>query len=357
MSTATTSTRFHEATTAIPAGWYYCADSSELAPGQVVRKELFGQALALWRTESGVVHITDATCPHMGSDLGKLGKVRGENLQCFSHRHEYDGQGDCVKTPRALPCRTRQVLYSFPVHEIGGFVLAWYHPRRMPPSFRIPDEVFDATAKGAFVKSQYEFDCPVKTINEDNFDVGHLFNWHELKEVKSTLPAVDGPTISVVHDFTRHSILMKRPLPPPLHVLTREIVSRYGSTLYGHGLTYSFIDLPAFDFGVQDFIWATPISATRTLYTTFVRRKLPTGARTLRQRVIDTIVHPILFPMFILRLRAEHRHEGHGFWENQRRLEDPNITEEERRMLGPYWEWCRQFDDLGPVRLQTLAAE
>jgi cholesterol 7-desaturase len=323
----------------IPSGWYYCADSSEIAPGAVVRKELFGGALALWRTESGAMRISDATCPHLGSDLGKLGRVRGEHLQCFSHRHEYDGEGSCVKTPRALPCRTEKVLRSWPVHEVGGFVLAWYDAERRAPTWRIPDAIFDTAGTGGFVKSQFVFDCSVETINEDNFDVGHLYNWHELQEVKSTLPAVDGHTISVTHDFKRHSVLFKKKVP----LLGREIVSRYGSTLYGHGLTYSFIDLPAFGFSTQDFIWPTPITATRTLYTTFLRRRLPSGPRTLRARVRDAVFHPILFPMFVWRLRGEHRHEGHGYWENQTRLAAPNVTAEERRMLEPYWDWCRQF--------------
>ena len=69
----------------LPSGWYYAADSTEVAAGQVVRKELFGQALALWRTERGDLNVSDATCPHMGSDLTRLGKVKGEHLQCFAH--------------------------------------------------------------------------------------------------------------------------------------------------------------------------------------------------------------------------------------------------------------------------------
>ena len=30
-------------------------------------------------------------------------------------------------------------------------------------------------------------------------------------------------------------------------------------------------------------------------------------------------------------------------WENQTPLAAPNVTTEERRMLEPYWDWCRQF--------------
>jgi phenylpropionate dioxygenase-like ring-hydroxylating dioxygenase large terminal subunit len=328
----------------IPSGWYYVADTTEVARGAVVRKDLLGTRLALWRTESGALHVTDATCPHMGSDLTKLGKVKGEHLQCFSHRHEYDGAGSCVKTPRALPCKTERVLASWPVHEVAGFVLAWYDAQRRAPTWRIPDAVFDGASTGGFVKSQFFFDCSVETINEDNFDVGHLYNWHELTEVKSTLPVVDGHTISVTHDFKRHSVLFKHKAAARVPILGSEIVSRYGSTLYGPGLTYSHIDLPAFDFSTQDFIWPTPVTATRTMYTTFLRRRLPTGKRTLRQRLVDTIVHPVLFPAFVWRLRGEHRHEGHGFWENQTRLAAPNVTVEEKKMLEPYWTWCKQFE-------------
>jgi phenylpropionate dioxygenase-like ring-hydroxylating dioxygenase large terminal subunit len=341
--------------TAIPSGWYYVADSSEIRRGQVVRKELFGSAVAIWRTASGAVHVSDVTCPHLGTDLGVHGKVVGEHLQCFSHRFEYDGDGNCARNPRSTPCRTRNVLPIYPVHEIAGFVLAWYDAGRRAPTWRIPDAVFDSAGKGRFVKSQYAFDCSVETINEDNFDVGHLYNWHELSRVDSTLPTVDGPTISVVHDFERHSIVWKKPLPRPFNFLSRKIVSRYGSTLYGHGLTYSFIDLPAFEFSTQDFIWPTPISATRTLYTTFLRRNLPTGPRTLGQKLFDTVAGTLLFPAFVWRLRGEHRHEGHGYWEHQRPVVRPIITADERKMLEPYWEWCRQFDpERAPVRLYQL---
>jgi hypothetical protein len=212
-------------------------------------------------------------------------------------------------------------------------VLAWYDAHGRAPTWRIPDALFDATGKGGWLKSQYAFDCSVTTINEDNFDVGHLFNWHELTEVRSTKPVVEGTKISVTHAFKRHSVLFKSKVP----LLSREIVSKYGSTLHGPGFTESFIELPAFDFHVDYFIWPTPITTTRTLYTTFLRRTIPA-----RKKLIHAL-HPVLLPAFLIRLRGEHRHEGHGFWENQTRLAEPNVTSEERTMLEPYWDWCKQF--------------
>ena len=101
----------------IPSGWYFCAESSEVKAGEVIAKALFGKNLILWRTESGVLQISDAVCPHLGSDLGKLGKVRGEHLQCFSHKYTYNSDGDCVSTGfKTLPCRNKKALRHLPVH-------------------------------------------------------------------------------------------------------------------------------------------------------------------------------------------------------------------------------------------------
>jgi len=333
----------------IPSSWYYCADSSEIAPGHVIRRKFFGQDLAFWRTESGILHVSHSVCPHRGSDLVQLGSVKGETLQCFSHDYTFNGDGDCVETGQgSLPCQSKDALRQFPVHEIGTFVLVWFDIDGEEPTWKIPDHIFSFDRKGPFVKSQFEFRCAVETINEDNFDVGHLYKWHELSTVDSTIPKVDGHTISVVHDFKRHSILFDHALPGPLRHLPQEISSRYGSTLYGHGLTFSFIDLDAFDFHVQDFIFATPINTTKTLYTTFLRRVLPATKETTRAGLLRRLLHPILFRMFVYRLRREHLYEGHQFWENQHRVENPIITDGEREMLEPYWEWCRQFKGSPP---------
>ena len=82
----------------IPSSWYFCLESSEIRPNQVLGRTFFGQELVFWRTESGILHCSTAACPHRGSDLSKLGRVQGENLECFSHRYQHDAKGDCVKT-------------------------------------------------------------------------------------------------------------------------------------------------------------------------------------------------------------------------------------------------------------------
>lgn len=330
----------------IPSGWYFAAESKQVKKGQVLRMALFGKVLVLWRTESGTLFISDAVCPHLGSDLGKLGKVVGENLQCFSHGYTYNGAGDCVATAaKTLPCRHKSVMNQSPVHEIGGFILAWHDANGLPPAWRIPDHVFDdAGTTVKYVRSDFEFEVPVETLNEDNFDVGHLYTWHNVTDVRTRPIQVDGPTISIAHDFHRHSILFEKPLPKPLSFLARPIDSQYSSTLYGHGLTASYIHI--FNLGVhlQDMIWVTPLSPTRIKYTTFLRRVLPTGNRSLLQKLSDIFLQPIIFRFSVYRLRQEHRLEGQGFWENQSPVKNPILTEQEQALIYPYRQWCKQFE-------------
>jgi phenylpropionate dioxygenase-like ring-hydroxylating dioxygenase large terminal subunit len=283
--------------------------------------------------------MSHAVCPHLGSDLGKLGKVRGENLQCFSHDYTYNSNGDCIATgQKTLPTCHKKVLRNFPLKEINGFVIAWYDSNYGEPTWHIPSEIFTINSKD-YVSSTFTFNVPIEIINEDNFDVGHLYKWHNVYDVKTTPVEINAEKISISHAFNRHSIFFQKTLPYPLSLLSREINSRYSSTLYGHGLTNSFIDIFNLRINLQDLIWCTPISENQTLYTTFVRLLNPKEKLYPWQKLFRRLI----FATCVWRLRQEHKHEGHGFWEHQTRVENPILTEAEHKLITPYRNWCKQF--------------
>lgn len=322
----------------IPKGWYFCAESSEIRPKQVVAKKLFGEQVILWRTASGVIHMSLATCPHLGSNLGKLGSVHGETLRCFSHDYTYNGKGDCVSTGfKVLPQCHKNVLKSYPVQELNGFILAWYAADHSEPNWHIPAELMLANTN--YARSDFIFKVPIETINEDNFDVGHLYKWHNVYDVRTTPVQKDKHIISISHSFKRHSIIFNKPLKPPFRFLMKEVNSRYSSTLYGHGLTDSYIDIFNLGIHLQDLIWCTPIDKTHTMYTTFVRLT----KESQKYSIFSKIISKIIFRACVWRLRQEHKTEGHQFWENQTKMESPILTDKERELIGPYREWCLQF--------------
>lgn len=81
--------------------------------------------MALYKTESGHIHLVRDICPHRGVPLTK-GWVKGEHIVCPYHGLEYNAQGKCTKIP-AQPNLTkisdRFSLTKFPV--IQKFGLVW----------------------------------------------------------------------------------------------------------------------------------------------------------------------------------------------------------------------------------------
>jgi len=84
-----------------PTGWYMVEHSKDLAVNQVKPLEYFGKQLVLFRTQTGVAHLLDAYCPHMGAHLGYGGKIDGDIIRCPFHAWEFAGDGICQKVPYA----------------------------------------------------------------------------------------------------------------------------------------------------------------------------------------------------------------------------------------------------------------
>ena len=103
--------------------WYPVARIQDVStqPQQVT---LLDVKLALYKTESGDIHLVRDICPHRGVPLTK-GWVSGENLVCPYHGLHYNGQGKCIKIP-AQPELTniseRFSLTKFPVVEKYGLI-------------------------------------------------------------------------------------------------------------------------------------------------------------------------------------------------------------------------------------------
>lgn len=86
--------------TPFPRGWYLVATSAEVPKGGVRPVKLMGRELVVFRTEDGVVHITNAHCPHMGVHLGHGGQIRGGCIRCPFHGWEFRASdGQCERIP------------------------------------------------------------------------------------------------------------------------------------------------------------------------------------------------------------------------------------------------------------------
>lgn len=168
--------RFPDAA-AVPA-WHLVARSSELRRGQALARNLLGNEIALFRTQSGIAHALSAHCSHAGTHLA-YGKVVGEHLRCPMHHWEYDGAGICRQIParHAIPERACQQSYPL-VEQLGGLFLyqspTSREPECEPPGFSVPEAEL-CVGHGRTVRLR----CPWYAVAANAYDMRHLLTVHD----------------------------------------------------------------------------------------------------------------------------------------------------------------------------------
>ena len=103
--------------------WYVAALSVELDTKPLSR-QILGEHVALFRSESGRVVAFADQCPHRGYPLS-LGSVVGEELVCGYHGFTFDCGGVCVAIPGQDRIPGRANVRSYPVVEQGIWVWIW----------------------------------------------------------------------------------------------------------------------------------------------------------------------------------------------------------------------------------------
>jgi vanillate O-demethylase monooxygenase subunit len=103
--------------------WYVAALSIEL-DARPLSRQILGEHVALFRSESGQVVAFADQCPHRGYPLS-LGTVVGEELVCGYHGFTFDCGGVCVAIPGQDRIPGRANVRSYPVVEQGIWVWIW----------------------------------------------------------------------------------------------------------------------------------------------------------------------------------------------------------------------------------------
>ncbi|CAN7993100.1 unnamed protein product, partial [Ixodes hexagonus] len=192
-----------------PNGWIPVLESSRLANGAVERLDVMGLQLVAFRTEDGVAHIMDAYCPHLGANLGVMGRVVGDCIECPFHGWRFRGKdGACTHVPYAakgeLPEFVKAKTWS--CREIMGLLFVWYHAEDESPSWEIPEDIltteYEPCATGSF---DHVVHCHIQDIAENGSDLGHFNQIHQASSL------VDGQEYSKNHGeswkgqmFTHH---------------------------------------------------------------------------------------------------------------------------------------------------------
>lgn len=103
--------------------WYVAALSAELETKPLSR-QILGEHIAIYRTESGEAVALADQCPHRGYPLS-LGTVVGERLVCGYHGFTFDCSGTCVAVPGQDRIPGRADVRRYVLVEQGLWVWVW----------------------------------------------------------------------------------------------------------------------------------------------------------------------------------------------------------------------------------------
>jgi aminopyrrolnitrin oxygenase len=160
---------------AYPASWYLFGLARDLRRGPV-SKTMLGRRLVAYRTASGRAIVMEASCAHLGADLGG-GCVVGESIQCPFHGWRYGPEGRCnhIPTTTDVPRFARQTCY--PAVERHGLVFFFNGPE---PLFPLPfffGEDADALVAGR--PFQFVAGCSWYMVAAHAFDLQHFASVHD----------------------------------------------------------------------------------------------------------------------------------------------------------------------------------
>jgi 3-ketosteroid 9alpha-monooxygenase subunit A len=184
---------------AFPNGWFQVAYSDELKPGGVMPLSYFGRELVLFRTSDGKANVLDAYCAHLGAHLGYGGKVEGDSITCPFHAWRFDGCGGCTTVPYAKKIPPKAKMRAWPVNEVNGLILVWYHADDAPPSFEIPSlpEVGNDDWT-AYERRRWTIRTRHQEMAENAVDSAHFHYLHGTSNMPSSRAEAEGPILHVI---------------------------------------------------------------------------------------------------------------------------------------------------------------
>lgn len=152
-----------------PQSWYAVAFSDELAPGALLTRRLAGGDIIVFRTQGGVVGVSDPFCPHLGAHLGVGGTVEGETLHCPFHGFRFATTGACVATGYGTRPPPRARLRMWRCREVNEIIFVWYDPAGGMPHWEPPP--LDTRGWTPLIHTTFDLRDHVQETVENSVDI------------------------------------------------------------------------------------------------------------------------------------------------------------------------------------------
>jgi phenylpropionate dioxygenase-like ring-hydroxylating dioxygenase large terminal subunit len=210
-----------------PSGWFLVCPAHELPMGATKAFVCDGRELVAFRGWDNTVRVLDAHCPHLGTHLGRGGRVVGDRLECPFHGWQLNGQGQCAHIPYASKIPPGAQVRSWPVREANGLVMMYYDREGRPPAWDLP--VLDEYGAPDWTPFKLGPRAVLRThpqeLMENGVDTAHLGFLHrrQVREVRTDALEVKGPLLihralqSYTHPLLRALGISLPPGPLTLH--------------------------------------------------------------------------------------------------------------------------------------------
>jgi 3-ketosteroid 9alpha-monooxygenase subunit A len=182
-----------------PNGWFQFAYADELQPGQVLPLSYFGRELVAFRAADGTPGLLDAFCPHLGAHLGYGGRVEGQSIVCPFHAWKFDACGNCTDVPYAKKIPPKAKMRTWPVREVNGLLMVWFHADEQPPSWEVPaiPEYGDAEWT-PYEKRRWKIKTRNQEMAENSVDSAHFHFVHGTQNMPQSKAAAEGHILRVI---------------------------------------------------------------------------------------------------------------------------------------------------------------
>lgn len=270
------------------------ADSDELPRGAVKPVKALGRDLVVFRGDNGEAHVTSAYCPHLGAHLGYGGKVVGNHIRCPFHGWEFDGtSGKCMKAAHGDPVPPKAAVRRWPVQEIDGLVLVWFHEAGEDPDWEVSAQPDFDLSWSPWRKRTWEFKARIQDVGENDADISHSPVMHFMTDDLPELEMeTNGPHCKWKMKMRARREAFGLPDIPwaldllrvPTHIDSRIEVWRSGFSL---GLIRQWSTLPGnFQLRSQTYCTTTPIDDENVRFVAR-HRVAPTPLKPLTNLILD----------------------------------------------------------------------
>ncbi|MGF1494504.1 MAG: Rieske 2Fe-2S domain-containing protein [Microcoleaceae cyanobacterium] len=193
-------TKTQDSSLGFPNSWFRIATHQELQAKKVLPLRYFNRDFVLFLGEDGHPYLIDAYCPHMGAHLGCGGTVHGNTIRCPYHGWKWDGSGTCTYVPYPDKRLPQVQIPTWPVREMNGLILMYYHDQAQAPNWEVPPVPELADPKWMPLESvrRWTVKTTLQYYMENSVDVAHLSNLHgqTFDSARSLGIEIDGPVLT-----------------------------------------------------------------------------------------------------------------------------------------------------------------